>query len=280
MQHGNVSIESEAVIDGQRMLVRHNLVVSERTAATSLLFVHGLGDSGQAYDEAFAAPGLAEFNLLVPDLFGYGQSEMPPAEGFAVQVDALDQLLDRFAGDRVVVVGHSMGGDLTTLLCAGDRKGRIIGYVNVEGDLTPNDLFVSGRAVAAARDGDFDHWFSATFVETLVRKEWAGKRPEVMRYYHSLRQCKPQAFLADARELVRRNTTRSGHHPSEIGALYCSLTIPKVFCYGTESLSDETLEYVRAHNLERRAFAGAGHAVMSDASEEFYPFLAEFAGGL
>ncbi len=267
---------SEVMIGRPRMFVRHNGVDSERT---TLLLVHGLGDCGLAYREAFAAPCMAEFNLLVPDLPGYGRSVVSSAEigDFAALVEALEQLLDHFAVRRVLLVGHSMGGDLTTLLCAGDCRGRIIGYVSVEGDLTASDLFVSGRAVAAARDGDFEPWFRKTFTESLVREDWARKRPTVMRYYDSLRQCNPHAFLAHARELVRRNTTRSGNHASEIGALYCSLAIPKVFCYGTESLSTETLEYLQANDLKRRAFRGASHAVMIDAHDEFYPFLCDFA---
>jgi len=41
----------------------------------SLVFLHGLGESGLSFSKAFERPELARFNLVVPDLLGFGRTE-------------------------------------------------------------------------------------------------------------------------------------------------------------------------------------------------------------
>ena len=41
------------------------------------------------------------------------------------------------------MIGHSMSADLATLMAAGDTGRRIRCLINVEGDLTPHDIFFS-----------------------------------------------------------------------------------------------------------------------------------------
>jgi pimeloyl-ACP methyl ester carboxylesterase len=40
----------------------------------TLLFIHGLGESGLCFNEAFDFPEMKAFNLIVPDMLGYGRS--------------------------------------------------------------------------------------------------------------------------------------------------------------------------------------------------------------
>ena len=72
----------------------------------------------------------------------------------------------------------------------------------------------------------------------------------------------------------------TGSCESEIGALYLGLTIPRVFCWGTESLSRQARDFLDRHGLEQRRFEGAGHPVMIDCADEFYPLLHDFASAV
>jgi len=272
-------LESYLSVGDDLIFVRHNSISPERL---TLLFVHGLGDSSLSFAEAFEDGRLDKFSLVAPDLVGCGRSSVA-ADGdysFDAQVRRLWMLVERLELERFVVVGHSMGGDITTLLCASDERGAIAGYVNIEGDITQHDLFISGDAVRAAERGEFERWFCEEFLEKTVYEVWGGALASARRYYASLRFCRPEVFLASARELFARNNALSGRFKSEIGEVYCSLSIPKVFCYGTESLSAETLAFLEDRGLERRAFVGAHHAVMIDAADEFYSFLREFASAV
>jgi hypothetical protein len=76
--------------------------------------------------------------------------------------------------------------------------------------------------------------------------------------------------------LVNRNTALTEKNKSEIGKTYLSLNIPKVYCCGTESLSPDTMEFIKENNIDYLSFKDAFHWLMIDRSERFYSFLFEY----
>ncbi len=122
-----------------------------------------------------------------------------------------------------------MGGDIATLLCASDKNNKVVKFVNIEGALTQYDLFISQEAVKAAEVGNFAHWFHDKFMTAKVLGNWGQRYPSCRRCHSSLHDCRPEAFLANARELFQRNTALPGRYKSETGRIYCSLSIPKYF---------------------------------------------------
>jgi pimeloyl-ACP methyl ester carboxylesterase len=277
---GGKMLESIFQLEGMKeyMFLRHNEI---NLGKTTLLFVHGLGESGLCFKEVFQYEQFGEFNVMVPDLVGYGRSSKA-SDGnysFDVQVNRLQRLMtDKLYGD-IIVIGHSLGGDLGTLLCADDQDGRIKAFVNVEGDLTQGETFISSQAVDAHEDGDFLRWFDEDFKMWKVLKDWGKRYDSCRRYYASLQFCRTEAFLQNAQELVKENTALEGEFKSKIGETYCDLSIKKIFCYGKKSIKPVslTLKYIKNKNLELKTFSGAFHWVMIDQAEKFYPFLYEFA---
>ncbi|MDG4820547.1 alpha/beta hydrolase [Asanoa sp. WMMD1127] len=90
--------------------------------ATPMVLLHGGGGDGSTWDEL--APRFAQRRPVhVPDLRGMGRSERTGPYGMTVFRDDLLALLDRLALDRVVLVGHSLGGFVSFLatLAAPDR---------------------------------------------------------------------------------------------------------------------------------------------------------------
>ena len=127
--------------------------------------------------------------------------------------------------------------------------------------------------VKAAEKGNFEQWYAEDFMESTVYERWGERLESTRRYYASLRFCRPEALLANSYELVSRHTALSGRIRSEIGNIYCFLAIPKVFCYGTRSLSPESVAFLKENDLRYRAFEGATHLLMIEKPEEFYGFL-------
>lgn len=258
--------------DDKLLFYRHNGIDPKRM---SILFVHGLGDSGLSFEDAFRDSRFNQFNLIVPDLIGYGRSSGAANKdeySYEAHIKRLWQLIDEFEIKKLILVGHSMGGDLTTLMCASDTRNIIKKYVSIEGDLTQYDLTISRASVKAFEKGKFDKWFETDFKEKLV---W-GKLGEVRSgriYYVGVSMCRREAFLANALELVRRNTSLEGKYQSEIGRAFVALKIPKLFCYGTKSLARTTLKFIEENNIAARAFEGVGHCPMTDAPAEFYDCL-------
>ena len=267
--------ESYFKIDNEYMFISHNKIISDRT---TLLFVHGLGDSGLTFEPMFTDNRFRDFNIVVPDLVGYGRSSQSLRTGgysFSAHLDRLWRLIKSKGLYKLILVGHSMGGDITTLLCQSDNMSLVKKYVNIEGDVTQHDLFVSSKVAEAHARGNFNSWFSDVFLNDEVYEQY-GTKQSGRDYYASVRFCRKAALIENAKELVKRNTALPGKYKSEIGKIYCDLDVPKVYCYGTESLSKESLNFLKENNQVAKEFPGTGHSPMTDKLDEFYDFLYEY----
>lgn len=80
------------------------------------LLLHGKNMSGAYWEPTIRALTERGFRVVVPDQIGFGKSSKPDGFQFTFQELATDTrgLLDRLKIDRVMVVGHSMGGMLAT----------------------------------------------------------------------------------------------------------------------------------------------------------------------
>ncbi|MCP4546464.1 MAG: alpha/beta hydrolase [bacterium] len=257
-------------------VLRHSEI---RHGRRSILLLHGLGDSSLAFEEIFTFAGFESFNLLAPDLPGFGESAqlVGKAPTFDEIVAMLGELLTRFGGDEVLLIGHSLGGGLGSLLCAADGEERIKGYINVEGNLTHADLFLSGQAVAHDKIDDFHDWFDRVFRRERKWRILGRNSRSTRRYFKSLAGCNPDVFLAMSHELVERGGPSEEHPVSELADLYLSLTLPRLFCYGGQSCPQETEHFLKSNNLDRLLFIKATHGLMIDETEMFYTRVLDFA---
>lgn len=258
-------------IGGETVSVRHSLF---RPGRPTVLFLHGLGDSSLAFDDAFSQKECADFDLIAPDLPGHGGSPVARDGIYTLEALAsrLTTLIEAMSLRRVTIVGHSLGGDIATVLASRTSLPEIDRIVSVEGTLTPADSFICNRATEAAAEGNFDTWFREQFCQQTVFDGWAQKGDAGQRYYASLRFCDPGAFQACAIELHSRNRDGDARGLSGIGALYAALPMKKHFIYGTKSLPSTSVDLIAELKLQSYRLR-AGHWVMIDAAAEFYPLL-------
>ena len=256
------------------LFVRHRF--REDETRPTLLFLHGLGESGLSFIEAFEADSLDPFNLVVPDLLGFGRSSPSSSAqySFECQIDRLWKLIDHFCIQDVRIVGHSMGGDIGTWLCADDRYGRIQWFVNVEGNLTPDDLIFSQRVLDEPEKDNFNAWFYNTF----ITEQWEEESTWSQRYVTSLRMCDPEAFKKHAEEMVEKSTPAVSSNYGKTTGLYLSLRQPCVYCR-REGLEDSTQALLGLHqeSLRVQYFSTESHWIMIDQPKTFYQFLVDFA---
>ncbi len=85
----------------------------------TILCLHSSGLSGRQW-RALAAELQTEFRVLMPDLFGYGESSGPSDPGEITTEDDMQALRPLVAAleEPVALVGHSFGGVLALLLAA------------------------------------------------------------------------------------------------------------------------------------------------------------------
>jgi len=80
-------------------------------AGEPVLLLHGIPTSSRLWD-AVGADLAADFDVIAPDLIGFGESAKPPDRdvSMAEQARLMPQLLDALGAGRVVLVGHDIGG--------------------------------------------------------------------------------------------------------------------------------------------------------------------------
>jgi len=88
--------------------------------APTVLLIHGWGGSGWYWGETVERLRHT-YRVIVPDMVGFGRSlPVRKGRGMAGQVEAMEYLMAHLAIQRVMVVGHSMGGGVSMWL-AGKR---------------------------------------------------------------------------------------------------------------------------------------------------------------
>ncbi|MFW5469836.1 alpha/beta fold hydrolase [Knoellia sp. CPCC 206435] len=90
----------------------HDLSFVDSGSGPALLFIHGILGSQRQW--ARLVDGLDdEHRVLVPDLFGHGDSAKPLGDySLSAHAAALRDLLDHLGIERVTLVGHSLGGGI------------------------------------------------------------------------------------------------------------------------------------------------------------------------
>jgi pimeloyl-ACP methyl ester carboxylesterase len=123
-------------MDGFLESVEHGMLVRTRgdDRAPTVVYVHGLGESGRCFEALAADPALAHLRHVIPDLPGYGRSPWPAQTSSLIEVadhvaawlasrggPAPPRVTDptgAAASAAPVVVGHSMGGVISRLTSA------------------------------------------------------------------------------------------------------------------------------------------------------------------
>ncbi len=268
--------EGSAKVQGGSLYYRYKGLRGDRT---TILFLHGLGESGLCFIEAFKEQTLEKYNILVPDLLGYGKSAVASDNdySFFTQINRIFELLDQIGINTFHLVGHSMGGDIGTKLCL-KAPAHVHSFINVEGDLTPGDRFITTEAIGADKENRFNQWFLEDFRKNIVLS-WSKDWPSCIRYLASLSMCSTDAFLKNAYEIYSLNEALPDDGNTQIALDFKALRIPKMYCWGAESLSASSRAFLECKNIPNQVFEKSFHWVMLDQQEIFYHFLGDFLEG-
>jgi pimeloyl-ACP methyl ester carboxylesterase len=143
-------------LDAGGVLVR---AVRAGSGDTTLLLLHGYGESLTTWRATFDALAIGH-RVIAIDLPGFGGSAKPDVPySLPAMTERLSRFIDRWTTGPVVLVGHSMGGEIAASLALArpDRvkllvliapAGYRIGLGGIAGSMTPGKARTIGRYLA------------------------------------------------------------------------------------------------------------------------------------
>ena len=113
-----------------------------------LVCLHGFGSTKEDYADLALWPEFADRSLVFWDAPGCGASriEEPSRLSIPFLVTLVKTLCDYLGLGQFHLSGHSMGG-LTGLMFAHEHPDRVLSFIDIEGNVAPEDCFLSRQIV-------------------------------------------------------------------------------------------------------------------------------------
>jgi len=254
------------------------------TDGTPCIMVHGFGDASCVWSEL--ARRLSGLRTIAIDLRGHGNSDWDALQDYDARTltGDLTEVIERLDADRVVLVGHSLGGEIV-LRYAGTSD-RIAALVIVDHgpelskdglDRVFQDVDETPREFATV--GHYADWLK-------TRRPLA--RPDLIEQFaaYNLRPISPGKFVVKSDPALRRQpateTVSNGrYYRPELWAALTKLTCPLLVIRGVGSAVlpvDVARRMVEVSGSAARlsVITRAGHAIMLDNPDQFAGTVKEF----
>jgi len=223
----------------------------------SLVFIHGLGCSKDAFLHAFNFSFFNDFSILTFDLVGFGDSTKAEEFSYSIEdhAEVCKLVIDKLSLNNIHIVGHSMGGAVALLLIEKLRQ-RVKSFISLEGNLVGEDCYISRKAAEVS----FDE-FKSIFEKI---KENNKNSP----WYNMLCKTMPLAFYKSSCSLVEYSDS------NELLRKFLELKIKKAYIFGEKNAKMPVLEKIE-DKVKVFSISKSGHFMMLDNPEEFYRKLFE-----
>jgi pimeloyl-ACP methyl ester carboxylesterase len=188
----------------------------------TVLLLHGIPTSSRIWD-GVGDELTTHFDVIAPDLVGYGESAKPVDRdvSMAAQAVLMPKLLDELGVERVVLVGHDLGGAVAQLMAV-DAPERVAGLVLIDSvsfDSWPIFRMRVMRATAPPFARRWPHAWFRFFESSLRRYVPAGEPREALAASlaaWSSDRAAAEAFFRNARAMDPRITEEVAPRLAEI----------------------------------------------------------------
>jgi pimeloyl-ACP methyl ester carboxylesterase len=124
--------------------LRHHLLEWDGGGRTTVLCLHGFLDLAWGFAPIAPALAAAGYHVVAPDLRGHGDTDRVGAGGYYYFMDYLPDvadLVEQVARDRLILVGHSMGGSVAAIYAGAfpDRPERIVVMEGIHAEERPGE---------------------------------------------------------------------------------------------------------------------------------------------
>lgn len=231
-----------------------------------ILFLHGFGSCKEDLADIVVQPRLQEHGYIAFDAPGCGHSESDniSATDIPFLVATAEAVLSHFQITQFHLMGHSMGG-LTALLLADRHPDRVLSFVDIKGNLAPEDCFLSRQIFNFPSDDP------EAFLEDFITRTRESKSFGNPLYASTLR--------ARVRAGAVRAIFESMVQLSDSGVLlpmFLRLECPKMFMFGDENAGLSYLGQLQKEGVELAQIAESGHFPMYSNPVEMWRRIADF----
>ena len=190
----NSSPVNDIIKVGKQLEVAYQKRIIDSTNTSVVVFLHGFGSTKDFFRYAFKDPSLRKYSLITLDLIGFGGSSKPESFSYEMsnQASIMLQAINALEIDSFHLCAHSMGG-LVGLEMTNQSPPQILSFSNLEGNLSLDDCFFSGKILD----------YSYDFFVRSGRKEIEEQLMTMPGYLHTFQQASTTALYRSAEHTVK-----------------------------------------------------------------------------
>ncbi|HCN46444.1 MAG TPA: alpha/beta hydrolase [Pseudomonas sp.] len=236
-------------IDG----VELDLAVIHRAGTKApILFLHGFGSTKEDYADITLQAAFDGHPFIAYDAPGCGETVCADLSRIDIPllVKTAQAVLGHFGIERFHLVGHSMGG-LTALMLAHANPLRVLSFVDIEGNIAPEDCFLSRQIHDHRRDDD------ERFFRDFIERTRLAPDPASALYAASLAH---KVRCGAVRSIFESMVELSDH--GDLMHRFLALPFPRQYMYGASNAHLSYLAHIGAQGVELACIPDCGHFPM------------------
>lgn len=234
-----------------------------------LFFLHGFGSTKEDYADVARYDRFDDHAFIAYDAPGCGESICSDLDAISIPflVKAARKVLSAFAVEQFHLAGHSMGG-LTALQLAIETPSLPLSFIDIEGNVAPEDCFLSRQIIDYPADNPEE------FFDLFIKRT-----EETPSFSHRL-------YGVSLRYKVRAGAVggifRSMAQLSDSGNLmesFINLPFPKMFVYGEQNRTLSYLSKLEENGVTLAEIPHSAHFPMYANPPAFWDAIGQFLAG-
>ncbi len=238
----------------------------------TILFIHGLGGAKENFWESCKIDALAEHTLICFDNPGTGNSTY--FEDLVLDIDELTAITTLFVQqlniNNFILAGTSMGGLTTLLYLKRGGLDKVKAYINIEGNLMPEDCMFSAKVVTY----DYDKFSKEIFPKVISEMKKNGNTGYHIMANNLQLNTNIKSYYNYSFQTVKYSAT------GELLEQYLTMDIPRIFIYGDENKSLSYIPKLIKNGMHIKSIPDSNHFVFYDNPKEMYDVISAFINSL